>query len=102
MIFIVSILLFQNLGALGLAISYIISYSLNTLIFVPFYISRRVVPKNLLISWEVILIWLVLIIQTILALSHVNLWIRSLGLIIAIGIMVFSFYRILKPTNWRR
>ncbi|MBP1945458.1 oligosaccharide flippase family protein [Methanobacterium petrolearium] len=102
LIFIVSILLFQNLGALGLAISYIISYSLNTLIFVPFYISRRVVPKNLLISWEVILIWLVLIIQTILALSHVNLWIRSLGLIIAIGIMVFSFYRILKPTNWRR
>ena len=38
-LFLGSILIFKNLGALGLAVSYIISYSVNTIIFVPFYIS---------------------------------------------------------------
>ncbi|MBF4475252.1 oligosaccharide flippase family protein [Methanobacterium formicicum] len=95
-LFLVSILIFQNLGALGLAVSYIISYSVNTLIFVPFYISRKVVPKNLLISTEVLLIWVILIIQTSMSLLNINLWIRFLSLIISIGILIFSFYRILN------
>lgn len=95
-LFLISILLFQNLGALGLALSYIISYSVNTLIFVPFYISRKVVPLNLLISAEVIIIWAILIIQTIMALLNINLWIRFVSLTISIGILMFAFYRISK------
>lgn len=93
-LFLVSILILKNLGSLGLALSYFISYSLNTLIFVPFYLSKKVVPKNLLVSLEVILIWLVLIIQTSLALIKINPWFRLFTLILSISILIFSFYRI--------
>ena len=93
-LFITSILIFKNLGALDLALSYIISYSMNTLIFVPFYLSKKVIPKHLLISTEVFLIWIVLIIQTSLSLLNVNILTKFITLIISIGILVFSFYRI--------
>lgn len=95
-LFILSILILQNLGALGLALSYIISYSINTIIFVPFYISKKVVPKELLISPEIIVIWLVLIIQTSFALLNTNMWIRVVVLIFSIVVLIFSFYRIFK------
>lgn len=93
-LFLGSIIIFKSFGSLGLALSYIISYSVNTLIFVPFYLSKRVVPKNLLISSEVFLIWIVLIMQTILAILNINLWIRFISLLISILILIFSFYRI--------
>lgn len=93
-LFISLIIIFENLGSLGLALSYIISYGINTVIFVPFYLSRKVVPKNLLVSPEVFLIWVVLITQTIMALLNVNLWIRFISLLISIIILIFSFYRI--------
>ena len=93
-LFIVFIMLFKNLGSLGLALSYFMSYAINTVIFVPFYLSRKVVPKNLLISPEVLLIWVILIIQSIMALLNVNLWIRFISLIVSIIILISSFYRI--------
>lgn len=93
-LFIVFVMMFKNLGSLGLALSYFISYAINTVIFVPFYLSRKVVPKNLLISPEVLIIWIILIIQSILALLNVSLLIRFISLIISIIILIFSFYKI--------
>lgn len=93
-LFIGSIMIFKNLGSLGLSLSYLISYVINTLIFVPFYLSKQVVPKNLLISTEVIIIWIILIIQTIMVLMNINIWLRVIGLIISIFILALSFYRI--------
>lgn len=88
------IMILKNLGSLGLALSYIISYGINTVIFIPFYLSRKVIPKNLLISTEVFIIWIVLIIQAVMALLSVNIWIRFISLLISIIILIFSFYRI--------
>jgi O-antigen/teichoic acid export membrane protein len=93
-LFIVFVMLFKNLGSLGLSLSYFISYAVNTVIFVPFYLSRKVVPANLLISLEVFLIWLVLVIETIMTLLNVNILIRLISLIISIIILISSFYRI--------
>ena len=93
-LFIGFVMLFKNLGSLGLSLSYFISYAVNTVIFVPFYLSREVVPANLLISLEVFLIWFVLIIQTIMTLLNVNMWIKFISLIVSIIILIFSFYRI--------
>ena len=92
-LFIVFVMIFKNLGSLGLALSYFISYVINTVIFVPFYLSRKVIPTNLLISPEVFLIWIVLIIQTIMTLLNVNLWIRFISFIVSIIILIFSFNR---------
>lgn len=93
-LFIISIIIFKSLGSLGLALSFLISYAVNTLIFVPFYLSRKVIPKNLILSREVILVWIVLIMQTTLTLLQVSLWIRLIGIIVSIGILTFSFVKI--------
>ena len=93
-LFLGSLLVFKNFGSLGLAMSYTISYSINTLIFVPFYLSRNVVQKDLIISWEVALVWIVLILQTCLTILNVSLWIRFISMMISIGALGFSFYNI--------
>ncbi|MCE7699588.1 MAG: hypothetical protein K8E24_012525, partial [Methanobacterium paludis] len=93
-LFLGSIMIFKNLGSLGLSVSYLISYAVNTIIFVPFYLSRKVVPKNLIMSKEVGLVWTVLIIQTALSILNFSLWIRFIGLMISIGVLIFSFYNI--------
>ena len=100
-LFIISVIFLKNLGSLGLALAYLVSYVINTIIFVPFYLLKEVVPKNLLISREVFLIWLVLIIQTIMTTLNINLWIRLVTLIAAISILIFAFYKI-WGSNWKR
>lgn len=93
-LFIISIMIFKNLGSLGLAVSYLISYAVNTIIFVPFYLSRNVVPRDLIMSKEVVIVWIVLIIQTIITIRGISLCIRFISLIISILILLLSFYRI--------
>ena len=93
-LFIISIMIFKNLGSLGLAVSYLISYAVNTIIFVPFYLSRNVVPRDLIMSKEVVIVWIVLIIQTIITIGGISLCIRFISLIISILILLLSFYRI--------
>ena len=85
-----SIILLKKLGALALALAYIIAYVFNTLIFVPFYLWKDVVPKNLIISKEVFIIWTVLIIQTIITLLNYSIFIRGIFLIISI-IILFNY-----------
>lgn len=93
-LFLWSLLIFKNLGSLGLAISYFISYAANTIFFVPFYISKKVIPRNLIISKEVMLVWIVLILQAILTSFRISLWIRVVSLTIFIGILTFAIYKI--------
>lgn len=93
-LFLGSLLVFKNLGSLGLAVSYLISYVVNTVIFVPFYLSRKVVPRDLIMSGEVVLVWIVLILQVSLTFLRISLWMRFISLIISIGILIFSFYKI--------
>ena len=88
---IVSVVLLKNWGSFGLALSYVIAYVLNTLIFVPFYLWKKVVPTNLIISKEVFIIWIVLTIQTICTIFNSPILIRTLILLISIGILILSF-----------
>ena len=92
-IFLIStVILLKPLGALALASAYIIAYVLNTLIFVPFYLSKDVVPKNLIVSKEVFAIWAVLIIQTVITLLDYSVWVRGIFLIVSIITLLMTFY----------
>ncbi|MBN2392182.1 MAG: oligosaccharide flippase family protein [Anaerolineae bacterium] len=52
---------FSVYGAQGQAVAFAIAYSLNTLIFIPFYIRRKLCPNHILLSRYSILVWLILI-----------------------------------------
>ncbi len=95
-----SVVLLKNLGALALALAYIIAYVFNTLIFVPFYLWKEVVPKNLLISKEVIIIWAVLSIQTLITLLNYSIIIRGFFLIISIIILFKLFKSFFSKWNY--
>jgi O-antigen/teichoic acid export membrane protein len=53
----------RSWGATGIASSYLAAYVITTIVFVPFYIRKKVVDRSLLISKEVILMWIALLIQ---------------------------------------
>lgn len=92
--FLILVYMLKMWGSLGLSISYVIAYSIITILFIPIYLKKRVVPKNLLISKEVILIWTILIVQTIITVIISAFLIKLFVLIISVIILIFSFYRI--------
>lgn len=51
---------FCEYGGQGMAASFAIAYSLNTIIFIPFYIHKKLCPKHILLSRYSILVWLIL------------------------------------------
>jgi len=67
-------------GAPGLAASLTISYILNTLVLLPLYHSRNLVPKGTLLSIESCLIWLILIGLVLLNIVDASLGYRLVAL----------------------
>lgn len=55
--FIGGVYLFKSKGASGLAFAYVLSYTINTIVFIPFYLNRKVVSRELLLSPRVMLSW---------------------------------------------
>lgn len=90
-------------GALGLALTYAVAYAGNTLVMVPFYRRRRLVPSNTLLSMPAIMIWLVTMIPLLAVIGDVNPIRRAAILPILVLFTVFLFLRILDPrkaTAW--
>jgi O-antigen/teichoic acid export membrane protein len=97
-IFLIStVILLKDLGALALSLGYIVAYVFNTLIFVPFYLWKDVVPKNLILSKEVLIIWVVITLQTVITLLNYSLIFRIILFIISIIILFWVFY-----SKWSR
>ena len=86
-------------GALGLAASFSIAYIVNTLILVPLYYSRKLVPKGTLISFESTLIWTIVIILVFLNIANVALFFRTIAFIPCLLLAVTAFRRLMKPAN---
>lgn len=78
-IFILVVWFLRDLGAIGLSISYVVAYIINTIVFVPFYIKKGVVHKSLIISKTVLLMWFALFIQMIGTVVSSNVCIRVLS-----------------------
>lgn len=104
--FITAVVLLKEYGSLGLSISYLVSYTVNTLIFIPFYITRGVIPKYLIISKEVIFVWAVILLQVLATALQSSILLRLLLFALSVLILVYSFSSIwqmsaVKQTNTR-
>lgn len=47
-------------GAVGLAGAFLIAYGINVIVFIPLYTSKRLVPRNTIVSLEALGVWLAL------------------------------------------
>ena len=80
-------------GAVGLALAFTLAYALNTIVFVPLYTRRGLVPKETIISKEAAIVWL-----TIAGLCSVTL----LGYSLAVRIVSLLFGVLFLFTAFRR
>lgn len=52
-------------GSQGIAASFAIAYTLNTIIFIPFYIKKNLCPKRILTSIYSIFVWIIILLLVI-------------------------------------
>jgi len=98
-ILIVSAIFSVRWGAPGLAASFAIAYIVNTIILIPLYYSRKLVPKGTLISFESIIIWSILIILVLLNILNGPLHFRAIAFVPSLLLTIAAFKRLMKPVN---
>ena len=86
-------------GAPGLAASLTIAYILNTLILLPLYYSRNLVPKGTLLSLDSGLIWLILVGLVYMNISEVMLVYRIVVFVLCMLLVGVAFRRIAVSGN---
>ena len=74
----------RSWGAIGISVSYLVAYFVTTVVFVPFYMRRKVVCRSLLISKEVVFMWVTLFIQMAGTVLTENIAVRSTTLILSL------------------
>ncbi len=82
-------------GAFGYAIAWACAYGVNTLVFLPLYIYKRLVPKGTIISLEALLIWTLLLAVLLLSLLEIGLGWRLAFLPVAMTSMGWLFWRLM-------
>ena len=91
--------IFIHLGAIGLAGSMAIAYILNTVIMLPLFYSKKLVPAGTLFSPEAIFIWMVIFAFVIMNILDVSLAYRAIFFVPGLGAMIISFIRISKISS---
>jgi len=89
-----SAVFFIRWGAPGLAASFALGYILNTVILVPLYYSRKLVPKGTFLSLESAVIWGVLVGLLFLSIADVSLRVRAIAFVPCMFLVGIGFMRI--------
>jgi len=79
-------------GAVGLAIAFTLAYALNTIVFVPLYTRRNLVPRGTIISKEAAIIWMTIAGLCSVTLLGYSLAIRIVSLLFGI-LFLFTAFR---------
>jgi O-antigen/teichoic acid export membrane protein len=95
----VSFFFLRHLGAVGMAGSFLIAYALNTIIFVPFYTRKALVPFGIMISKEAYLIWGILTAMALFSYMGSSLIFRSVLFLFGVFFLFFAFKRLVKINN---
>lgn len=84
MLFIVSIAFLRTKGAIGISLTYFLSYLISTLVFIPIYIKKNVVRKSLIVSRDILLMWATLTLQMIVILLKTSIWLRVIPMVLSV------------------
>lgn len=87
-ILILSAFSFREMGSIGIALSFLIAYVINTIVFFPIYIKKKVMTRSDILSKGVAALWIIIIIQALFTVLATPLTFR-------LGIMVLNMVAIL-------
>lgn len=87
----------KNYGAIGRSGAYAIAYFLNTLVFIPFYTSRKLCDRDFIMSFESISIWLLILLSAALMIfTEIAIMLRIFMLFSVLGCIVFLLVKTYK------
>lgn len=76
--FIICILFFREKGAVGISCAYLLAYFITTVIFIPFYIMRKIVDRRYFLNGKVLSIWAVFILYLAVSLVFDYIWLKDI------------------------
>ncbi len=86
-------------GAVGFALSFALAYVVNTIIFLPLYTSRGLVPTGTIISHEAAAIWGIVTLMCVLAFLDSSLALRAVSLTLGGIVVIVSFAHLLLAND---
>lgn len=89
-----SLLAFVRWGAVGLALSFLVAYALNTVVFIPLYTRRALVPAGTIVSPEAGLVWVSIAGLAALSLLGCSFQIRLLAFLLGAACLLIAFKRL--------
>lgn len=97
-VLIISVFFFtKDKNAATMAFSYFVAYVINTIIIIPIYVKRKIIPLSLIKSRLSMLIWIIFstLVITLYQFDISSIALRILGLIISTGVFTSLFYKLL-------
>ncbi len=82
-------------GAPGLSFAFLLAYTAKTVSVLPLYLQKELIPRELLVSIEALLIWLPVVILAFMSYYHVFWGWRLIVVMVFIGIVGGAAYRLL-------
>jgi len=79
-----------------LAVSYLIAYFVNTIIIMPLYFKKKLVPIGTIFSGKSLFIWLLILISAITGLLYDNIAVKIAFLLLIITSLYFTFKKLIK------
>ncbi|MBN2320684.1 MAG: oligosaccharide flippase family protein [Acidobacteria bacterium] len=86
-------------GAVGLGASFAIAYTVISIVFVPVYIKYCKVKKNLMISKEVFLVWLILVALLATSFCDISILYRIIGFPISLGLAGWALIKVWRDNT---
>lgn len=92
--------LFTTEGAIGYAIAFALAYVTNSIIFIPIYLKKQLIPRNTMLSKEAACIWFVLLAGVSINLLQISLPWRLIYIPLALLVIARMFFLLLSdPKN---
>lgn len=92
-ILVTSFELFEEKNSITLALAYFMSYVINSLLLIPFYQHKGLLPKKFLYGRKIMLIWLFTLFMILIGFFNFGLPIRFITFGICLPIIIFLFYK---------
>lgn len=86
----------KHLGAVGFSISFFIGYAINYLLFLPFFIKKKIVDKRVFYNYRIFLIWTVIILIFLNSIYNQTILYRvliAIALVFSLFYLMHAFYK---------
>lgn len=86
----------KEFGAVGLCISYLIGYIASTLVILPVYQRKGLIPQRTVFSWYALIIWAIIIAVSAINIIEFNILYKALVLLVSLLLLIVLFYKYIK------